>query len=185
MSSTIAPSFRCSTVFSEFESLHLFNQTSLTDAREPPSFLGVASPRPATLTRSTESSNKRTRTRTKHVFAALAAVTSSFLRRKHSNPLQNNYQTTLDNLSTSTVSSYAYNKPQFTPVQLQTPNMSLISLEEAARRPGLTKELYLVDKLCARSYTTSELEQRFPHTTLISLEEVATRPELTKRVLFH
>ena len=69
-----------------------------------------------------------------------------------------------------------------------TPHLSLISLEEASKRPELTKKLYLgdedKDKHCAPSYSTADLEQRFPHATLISLEEAAARPELTKRILF-
>lgn len=64
--------------------------------------------------------------------------------------------------------------------RIRNPTMTLISLEEAARRSELTKELYLY-------FVTSSVHETalsdFPQ-TLISLHEAANRDELTKRLYF-
>ena len=58
--------------------------------------------------------------------------------------------------------------------------MTLISLEEAAKRPELTKELYLhFVKSSVHETALPEFAQ-----TLISLHEAASRDDLTKKLYF-
>ena len=147
---------------------------------------------PATVYRYSVTS-KRTagRPRKLSVTSTLVAASSTLIRR---NSIRNKKCQPKTSLRKSTLHTICEDESEELEERLsrfgiKNPTMNLISLKEAARRPELTKELFLGGNMHTVHYSlpstrpiSTSVHLKNTRMTLISLGEAARRPELTKKL---